>query len=184
MTSTFLRRTTTRWVRHFVLARMQHFQMRSASDVPPLGPAVIGNVASAETSARYGGELDLVITNLTEYKPYVSVAAPLLYPLYTPAQAEVALSLRALTWICRPPSGTGSTRTKALLRSTWTGKKTATTASIRSHSSSSCTSGPMARHPSLTRVWLPTARTHRSSSPTSSSLSSILTTFRAVTGGR
>ena len=184
MTSTSLRRTTTRWVRHSVLERMQHFQMRSASDVPPLGPAVIGNVASAETSAKYGGELDLVITNLTEYKPYVSVAVSLLYPLHTTAQAEVALSLRVLTWICRPPSTTGSTKPNALLGSTWTGKKTATTASIWLHSSSSCTSGSMARHPSLARVSLPTARTHQSSSPTSSSLSSILTTFRAVTGGR
>lgn len=42
--------------------------------------AVFGNVVNAETSARLGGVVDLVVTALTPYDPHVSSAAPFTMP--------------------------------------------------------------------------------------------------------
>ena len=92
MTSTPLIRTTKKWVRHFVVARMPHRPVHAASEVVLLGTAVFGNVVSAATSARLGGIVDLVISNTSPYRPHVSSAAPFTIPS-TPHPKRKTLSL-------------------------------------------------------------------------------------------
>ena len=179
MTSTPLIRTTKKWVRHFVVARMPHRPVHAASEVVLLGAAVFGNVVSAATSARLGGIVDLVISNTSPYRPHVSSAAPFTIPSTPQPKRKTPSLLLAPVCICSKMPTTGSVAGMALLlsaRSTLPGSiQTQGEGSLRSHSSTNCTSG---------RLMVAKGRKHPSSYPTSSSLSSTLTMAATVTARR